>query len=332
MRVFETKITEKSLLKVNKILRSGELGFGNNVLKFESQFKRFSNKKYNIATNSGSGAAFMIFAFLKDKYGCCNVYTPSLAFTSPAWAAKHFGHNLIWVDVDNDLLFDCKDYLRRRVDNENKTVIMPILYGGVSTIDNWELLGDEIVVVDSAHCATPSLVSDFTFFSFHPYKPICSSDGGMISTNHHEAYDYFNLYRNFGRYNTETSYDITHNGFKFYMNNLNATIGLTSLKEYDTKLRKRKNNFNKLRCKCADFNTVLFNQKLLPHDDRSSYYYATIICSDDRVGIVKKHYPIPVHYPMLHHTKYYCMDQETSLPNTEKLHQSIINIPLYKTT
>ena len=74
-------------------MQKGELGFGVNVPLFETQFQPFSNKAYNIATNSASAAAFMIFAYLKEKYGVCDIYTPSLAFTSPAWAAKHFGHN-----------------------------------------------------------------------------------------------------------------------------------------------------------------------------------------------------------------------------------------------
>ena len=214
MKIFETKFTKEELSFIDPILQKGELGFGPNVSLFETQFQSFSNKTYNIATNSASAAAFMIFAYLKEKYGICDIYTPSLAFTSPAWAAKHFWHNLIWVDVNDNLLFDCNDYLNKR--KPGIKVVMPILYGGVSNIDKWDLVGDEIVVVDSAHCVTPTIKSDFTFFSFHPYKPICSSDGGMISTDNQEASKWLSNYRNFGRQNKDNSYDITQNGFKFY--------------------------------------------------------------------------------------------------------------------
>ena len=197
MKVFESKFTKKELNPINEVIKKGQLGFGPNVLEFETKFQPFSIKKYNIATNSASAAAFMIFAYLKEKYGVCDVYTPSLGFTSPVWAAKHFGHNIIWIDVNDNLLFDCKDYLNKRRE-ENQPVVMPILYGGVSNIDNWDLEGDEIVVVDSAHCVTPTIKCDFSFFSFHPYKPICSSDGGMISTDDSGATEYFRNYRKFG--------------------------------------------------------------------------------------------------------------------------------------
>jgi dTDP-4-amino-4,6-dideoxygalactose transaminase len=127
----------------------------------------------------------MIFHFLRESHGICDIYTPSLAFASPAWAAKHFGHNLNFVDVDKNLLFDCRDYKQKRskLQSNNKIVLMPILYGGVSSVPNWDVFGDEIVVVDSAHSITPTIESDFTFFSFHPYKPVCTSDGGVTENS-----------------------------------------------------------------------------------------------------------------------------------------------------
>ena len=312
MKVFKSKFLKEELNHINEVIQIGQLGFGPNVLEFESQFQSFSNKKYNIATNSASAAAFMIFAYLKEKYGKCDVYTPSLGFASPVWAAKHFGHNIIWVDINNNLLFDCKDYLIKRKD-ENQSVVMPILYGGVSNIDDWDLKGDEIVIVDSAHCVTPTIECDFSFFSFHPYKPVCSSDGGMISTDNLNATEYFQNYRNFGRQNINGSYDIIQEGFKFYMNNLNATIALISLKKYQKDLKIRKNNYTEL-------------MGVLPHDKDSSYYFATRLI--DNANEFNKNNQLARHYPLLHKTKYF--NNNTRLPNTELLYNKIINLPLWK--
>ena len=318
MRVFETKFKEKELDSIIEVLKKGELGFGENVKKFENLFSSFSKKDYNIATNSASAAAFMIFSYLKEIYGVCDVYTPSLGFTSPAWAAKHFGHNLIFVEVNKNLLFDCNHYLQIRKENKNKKVLMPILYGGVSTINNWETTGDEIIVVDSAHCVTPTLKSDFTFFSFHPYKPICSSDGGMISTDINKANNYFKSYRNFGRINVENSYNIDQEGFKFYMNNLNATIALTSIQNYYSNLEFRKNYYLDL--------AYAGLSDLLPHDDNSSYYFATRI-KEKEADKFNKESNLQRHYPLLHKMKYY--KNNSKLPFTEKIHNKIINLPLW---
>ena len=319
MKLFETKIKDEDLEEICKVLKKGKLGFGSNVNLFESKFKNFSNKKYNIATNSASAAAFMIFAFLKEKYGVCDVYTTSLGFTSPAWAAKHFKHNLIFIDVQDDLQFSCTHYkkIRDTLSSNNVSVVMPVLYGGVSKINNFNLLGDEILVVDSAHCVTPTISSDFIFFSFHPYKPICTSDGGMVSTDNKEANLFFRNYRNFGRTMNSNSYTIEKDGFKFYMNNLNATIGLTQIKRYEENLKIRKENYNLLQNK----------YDLIPHDKKSSYYFATTLIGEanniiNNIGISRN-------YPMLHKMEYYNCSH--TLHNLENLHDKILNLPLWRT-
>lgn len=332
MKLFQTKISEYDISKISDVLRSGDLGFGPYVNMMEERFKDFSSKEYNIGVNSASAAAFMIFAYLKEKYGPCDVYTTSIGFTSPAWAAKHHGHNLIWVEVDENLLFDVEDYRNKRrlrcerySDAGIKPVLMPILYGGVSNIKGFDKLSEdnynEIIVVDSAHCVTPEIKSDFTFFSFHPYKPIAASDGGMISTDIESVSDWFKSYKNFGRQNIDGTYDITMDGFKFYMNNLNASIALTQLNSYGKNLAVRKKNHLSV----EDLN---LDGRLLPHDSKSSYYFATLICDEDKVDELYEKYPTSKHYPMLHKTKYF--EDGTELPFTEKIHNYILNLPLYK--
>ena len=321
MKVFETRIIDDDIQTISEVLKEGQLGFGPNVINFEKKFAKFSNQEHNIAVNSASAAAFLIFAYLRKMYGVCDVYTPSLAFTSPAWAARHFGHNIIWVDVDDNLLFDVEDYLQVKTPNGRQSVLMPILYGGVSGIPKLEEYfveeRDEILVVDSAHCVTPTIRGDFTFFSFHPYKPIASSDGGMIGTDNLQAAEYFRNYRNFGRVNTGGTYDITQEGFKFYMNNLNATIALTQLERYSYNTSQRRRAY-------TEYQRINLPGRLLPHDAFSSYYFATLITEDPEVA---NRWPTDKHYPLLHRTKFF--DSRVTLQNTERLHKQIVNLPLY---
>jgi perosamine synthetase len=333
MKLFQTKISPQDIQdKISPVLERGELGFGENVSKVEEVFSSFSNQKYNIATNSASASAFMIFSYLKEKYGKCDIYTPSLAFTSPAWAAKHFGHNIIWVEVNENLLFDVEDYKKQRnircerySDGAIQPVLMPVLYGGVSNIKGFDTIKEdgynEIAVIDAAHCVTPTIKSDFTFFSFHPYKPIAASDGGMISTDIEEADEYFRSYRNFGRKNIDGGYDIVMNGFKFYMNNLNATIALTQIERYQENLETRKKNH-------IFRQNIDLGGRLISHDKHSSYYFDTLVGNEDNIEELNKKYPTSKHYPLLHKTKYF--SDGSSLPFTEKIHKYIINLPLYE--
>ena len=177
MNLFKTSIVDEDISVISDVIRDGQLGFGPMVNVFENEFKPFSQRKFNIATNSASASAYMIFAYLMEKFGVCDVYTTSIGFVSPIWAAKHLGHNVIFVDVDDNLLFDINHYQRIKKNSGRIRVLMPILYGGVSTINGFDDLDEEIIVVDSAHCVTPTIKSHFTFFSFHPFKPIACSDG-----------------------------------------------------------------------------------------------------------------------------------------------------------
>ena len=333
MKIFETQISSYDTnVHISPIIKNGELGFGPNVTKFEEEFTPYSNKKYNTALNSCSSAGFIIFAYLKEKYGKCDVYTPSIGFTSMTWAAKHHGHNIVFVDVDKSMLMSIESYKksrkwrdRRYVDGFIIPVVMPILYGGVSTIPNFieGLEGDEFIVLDSAHCSTPTMKSHVSLFSFHPYKPIAATDGGMLSTDVEEIDEYARSYRNFGRENTEDGYIIANEGFKCYMNNLNATISLTQLQSYQNNLSTRKEVWNKL-------NSMGLDGTLAKHDESSSYYVGTLIAkSEDIAKEYREKYCSARLYPPLHQQPYYKDCERGSLFDTEKFYRLLVNFPLY---
>jgi len=336
MKLFETKILVEDIDNVIKpIIQRGDMGFGSNVTLFEKEFQTFSSKKYNTALNSCSAGAYITFAYLKEKYGVCDVYTPSIGFTSMAWSARQHGHNVIFVDVDENMLMSVDAYKAKRKlrcerysDGGIKPVLMPVLYGGVSTIENFtETIKqdnfNEFIVVDSAHCSTPQMQSDITLFSFHPYKPIAASDGGMLSTDLEEIYKFTSTYRNFGRSNTANGYEINKSGFKFYMNNLNATIALTQLKRYKYNLTNRVNAYQKLK-------ESNIKGSLITHDRLSSYYVATVIADDQEYAeSMRKKYSEVRLYPPLHLQPYYKDCDGTDLTNTEDIYTRLVNLPLH---
>lgn len=335
MKPFEATITTKDAYKVYQLLLAGDIGFGSNVKVFEDRFSKYSNKKYNIGVNSASAAAYCLFAYLYDKHGSCDIYTPSLGFTSVSWAAEKNGHLVHFVDVDENLLFDFDSYKQLRQDPYikkgigNKTILMPVLYGGVSNIPDFnEQVTDEIVVVDSAHCIEPTIESDFIFFSFHPIKPLTMSCGGLLGTDDEEANEYICSYRNFGRENVGDTYDIVNHGFNFYMNNLNATLGLSQLDSCFKNIKIRKKHLEYLQ-KSIRLDLGHFTE----HDEKSSYYLGTFILNnrgseDLRHKLSDNGCASSFHYPYLHQTQYY--NSNIPLGNLEDLDDRIINLPIHQ--
>lgn len=330
MKNFEASITQEDINTVKDLLKTGNIGFGDNVNRFEHKFSAYSKKKYNVGLNSASSAAYCIFSYLYHRYGECDVYTPSLGFISPAWSAIKNGHNVIFVDVDDNLLFDFESYKSQKIKSGNKKILMPVLYGGVSDIPEFsELVSDELVVVDSAHCINPNISSDYIFFSFHPVKPLTMSCGGILATDDEDAHKYLISYRNFGRILKGDTYDIDDiGGFNFYMNNLNASLGISQMKSCYNNIIQRKNNYQFLKNN-IDKDVGHF----IEHDENSSYYLCTMVLKNEssenlRKKLKKLQCTSSFHYPYLHETKYF--NSPYTLKNLQKLKDKIINLPIHQ--
>ena len=238
------------------------------------------------------------------------------------WAALKNDHNIIFVDVTDELLFDCDDYAKKR--RSGKNIVMPMLYGGVTNIENFKIDPEDLVVLDSAHCVSPKMRHDYAFYSFHPVKPICMSTGGMLSTNDNECAEYSLSYRNFGRLKKDSSYDIIQEGFKFYMTNIDASMGIVQLERCEQNIQKRKQNYNFIK-------KELEGIRFINHDNDSSYYLGTIL-KENNFKIIEFLRDIGIecsfHYPPLHMTKFFKNGQ--SLKKTEKLKNEIINFPIHQ--
>lgn len=338
IKCFEPTIGEEESQFVLGQLKLKEIGFGDQVARFENRFRGMSGYVYNTGFNSASSAAYALFSWLKELYGSCEVYTPSLTFCSPIWAALENGHEIVFVDIDKNGLFSIDDYKKKKKqDSSKRKVVMPMMYGGVTTFDFSRFDGNEVTISDSAHAihapseaGNPSATPEFTIFSFHPVKPICMSNGGMLSTRNRSAHKYFNRYRNFGRVNTGVSYDIVQNGFNFYMNSLNAVIGLAQLNKVYEMRNQRAQNFKYLKKRLEALNISGFY--MFEHDLLSSFYLCTFTSdffSGDVIRFLEQRgIQATYHYPPLHRTTQF--KTECVLPNTEEISQHLVNLPIHQ--
>tara|TARA_Y100001938_G_C8098054_1_gene439516 strand:- start:3722 stop:4795 length:1074 start_codon:yes stop_codon:yes gene_type:complete len=332
IKCFEPSLKQEDISAAVQALNEKVLAFGPNVLNFENSYKQFSKKKYNIGFNSASSAAYLLYQYLYERYGQCRVYTTSLGFVSPVFAALKNGHEVHYVDVDDNLLMCHESLSKSLIEDSKLSIVMPVLYGGVSSISNLEEVCKEkncLLVLDSAHCISPTINYDYAFYSFHPVKPICMSNGGLLATNDREASNYMFLGRNFGRKQQEDSYDLVQSGFNFYMNNLNASLGLSQINKCLENVAARKNNFNFLKN-----NIPSSLGRFTCHDERSSYYLSTLVLKKEyysdimRKELYSRGVQTSFHYPFLHKSSFY--KQDVNLPVLESMQNKIINLPIHQ--
>ena len=332
IKCFDVNITKQDEKNILDTLKSRILAFGPNVSEFESQYFKFSRKKFNIGFNSASSAAYLLFEHLYEKHGPCKVYTTSLGFASPVYAAIKNHHEIVYVDVNDQLLMSVENLREVFSPSLNHSVVMPVLYGGVSKISGIEDFCKShncTLVLDSAHCISPKMGHDYAFYSFHPVKPICMSNGGLLATDDKKSAEYMFSGRNFGRKITGDTYDLVQSGFNFYMNNFNASLGLSQLNRCLENVKKRQENFKYLKDKMPKE-----LGRFTKHDKYSSFYLSSFILNEKyssdimRSELLSGGVQSSFHYPFLHTSSYY--KQNVKLPKLDSFKDRIINLPIHQ--
>jgi dTDP-4-amino-4,6-dideoxygalactose transaminase len=333
MKIFEHKFGNELVNYIKEDMITGNLAFSEEVNKFENRYSKLTGKEYSVAVSSNSGGFYALFAYYKEYYGKCNVIFPTLTFTSPAWSAIQNGHNVRFCDVSEDTL--CMDVdsaitISSTMERNTKTIFVPTLYGGITDIPKLSQLYNIDVIIDSAHTIKHNL--NFTsIHSFHPSKPIMMSSGGVVSTNELDIDYFISTYRNFGRTPGPNSY-VPGNGFKFYMNTLDAKMGIYQLDNTIKKEQKqRRLNYEYI---SNNMNTDI---RFVPHDSNSTYYIGSCVAKDKETAIkIKNNFnynniPTTTYYPLLHRTPYYVniTNRIQTLHKTEDLYDRIINFPIH---
>jgi len=92
-------IGEEEISEVSQSMRSGWVGTGPKVKKFEEQFKKFKNCRHAIAVSSCTAALHLSLLVLEVKTGDEVITTP-LTFASTANSIVHVGAKPVFADVE----------------------------------------------------------------------------------------------------------------------------------------------------------------------------------------------------------------------------------------
>ena len=124
-----------AILKDIKILfKKGDFILGNEVIKFEDNFKNFCQSKYAISCANGTDALTIALKSL-DLPNYSEVIIPAMTYCSTAFAVINAG--LTPILVDTEFLKPTIDLIDLKTKINKKTkVILPVhLYGSVANLD-----------------------------------------------------------------------------------------------------------------------------------------------------------------------------------------------------
>lgn len=236
---------EKLMPELEKVLYSGYVAQGEQVEAFERAFEGYIGGGHSLSLNSGTAALHIALILAGVKQGD-EVISTALTAEPTNVAIKMTGAKIRYADIDPNTGSIDPVSIEAKI-NESTKAIMLVDYAGIPVnvpeIKKISLKYKIPVIQDAAH----ALGSEFngikignnfpyTVFSFQAIKHLTTVDGGMLQVSSQEDYEKGKLIRWFGidKKLTRLDNNIEFQGYKYHMNNVNATIGLMQLSNIDS--------------------------------------------------------------------------------------------------
>jgi dTDP-4-amino-4,6-dideoxygalactose transaminase len=236
-------IEEPEIQEVVDTLRSGWLGTGPKVARFEDIFKEYTGAKYAMALNSCTAGLHLAMVVTGIRSGDEVITTP-LTFCSTANAIIHTGATPVFVDVEEETMNIDPEKIEEAITPRTRAII-PVHFAGrpcnMDAIMDIARQHDLIVIEDAAHCIEGwykgkkiGNIGDMSCFSFYVTKNIVTGEGGMVTTNKEVWADKIKMYGLHG-----LSKDARRRM------DIQASLGIHQMKRIDKYLKRRKEIWEK---------------------------------------------------------------------------------------
>jgi dTDP-4-amino-4,6-dideoxygalactose transaminase len=226
------------------------------VKRFENEIsKQFKSKKF-AAVNNGTLAIEIALKLLKLTNPEKNlVLTTPFTYIATIAAIKNSGLDVYYVDIDEiELSMDPTNLqllLNKEVDIENVLAILPVHpFNNLAKIEIISGIAHNYnipVIYDASHAIGAKLdgsqstsFGTFSTVSFHATKTLSTGEGGGLFINDPQYLDSVDHFRAFG-FNANGEFKLLGTNGK--MSELHAIHGLSSLKNFESNIKIRKNIF-----------------------------------------------------------------------------------------
>ena len=241
-------ITKKDIFAVNKTLKSGWISSsGTETKKFESEFSKFVDRKYSITVANGTAAleiAVKALGIKKDD----EVLIPNFTIISNALAVIRQQARPVLIDCDLENWNVKIEDIEKKITKKTKAIIVTHIYSFPNDMDKILKICKKhniLIIEDAAEVLGLSYKNkkcgsfgDLSTFSFYANKQVTTGEGGMISVNSERLYKKCNSLKNlcFGKINRFNHDDL---GWNYRLTNIQATLGLSQLKNIKNTIRKK---------------------------------------------------------------------------------------------
>jgi dTDP-4-amino-4,6-dideoxygalactose transaminase len=348
-------IGEDEIQEVVATLRSGWIGTGPRVARFEELFKEYIGCREAVAVSSCTAALHL--AMLVSGVGPGDeVITTPLTFCATANSIVHTGARPVFVDVEPDTGNIDPERVAAAITPRTRAIV-PVHYTGrPCRMDALEALARRhnlLVIEDAAHAVEAAhrgrkigTIGNLTCFSFYATKNLTTAEGGMVTTDDSEIAAKIKMYALHGmsqdawrRFSDEgyKHYEARVAGFKYNMTDLQAALGLHQLARIERNARRREEIWARYDDAFADL--PLMRPAPVEAGTVHARHLYTIVLRTEEIGksrdqvldeLISRNIGVGVHYTALHLHHYY---RETfgykpdDFPNAEWIGARTVSLP-----
>ncbi len=294
-------IGEEEIEEVIATMKSGWLGTGPKVRRFEDDFKSYKGVSHAVAVNSCTAALHLSIIAADIKPGDEVITTP-LTFCATVNAIIHAGATPVLADVDPLTLNIDPEQVRAKI-SPNTKAILPVHFAGrACDMDALSEIAQDHglkIIEDCAHAIETEYkgrksgtFGDFGCFSFYVTKNVVTGEGGMVLTRGEAEAARIKVLALHGmskdawkRFDDEgyKHYFVMEAGFKYNMMDLQAAMGIHQLERVETNWIRRQEVWR-------EYNSALTQLPIgLPADPetntRHAYHLYTIMIDEKVTGI-----------------------------------------------
>jgi dTDP-4-amino-4,6-dideoxygalactose transaminase len=349
-------IEEAEIREVVASLKSGWVGTGPKVARFEEAFARYKKAEHAVAVSSCTAALHLSILAAGIRPGD-EVITTAMTFCATVNAIIHAGATPVPVDCD-PLTFNIDPaQVEARITPKTRAILPVHFAGRPAEMDLLcSLAGrhDLKLIEDCAHAIEAEYkrrktgtFGDFGCFSFYVTKNIITGEGGMVLARREEDASRIKVLALHGmskdawkRFSDEgyKHYQVVDAGFKYNMTDLQAAIGIHQLKRIEAYWKRRRKIW-------SFYNDAFAGLPLtLPADPepqtRHALHLYSILIDESRCGLnrdrfldamTRENIGVGVHYLSIPEHPYY---QERfgwkpeDYPNAMRIGRQTVSLPL----
>lgn len=350
------RIGEEEIEEVVSSMRSGWLGTGPKVARFEKDFSQYKKSPHTAAVNSCTAALHLSMLAAKLKPGD-EVITTALTFCATVNAIIHAGATPVIVDIDSVTMNIAPEKITEKITGKTRAIIPVHFAGRCCDMDEITGIAEQHnidIIEDCAHAIESTYKGHaagsfgrFSCFSFYVTKNIVTGEGGMVIARDKKDIDQIRILALHGmskhawsRFSDEgyKHYQVVECGYKYNMMDLQAAIGIHQLKKIESYWKRRQQIWQRYNDAFKDLPIGL--PALEEADSRHAYHLYTILVDEKRCGISRDAFlssmtahniGVGVHYLSIPEHPYY---QKTfswkpeDYPDAMRIGRQTVSLPL----